>query len=181
MKKDNSHNNQNSGFKTPENYFEKFDDRLFARLSLKDEHPEVTLEQETGFTVPEEYFNSFEERLFDKLSEEKMETKVIPLFSKRTWTYVASIAAVVLLAIPLFFTNTGENEIDIEKDLSNIEIQEYLDYFSSEEFDLNTVEFASLSEEDIAELEEETNTIENELLLEYLSNEEITDDLLENL
>ncbi|EGV44039.1 hypothetical protein BZARG_1470 [Bizionia argentinensis JUB59] len=95
MKNRKLHTNKESGFKTPDSYFKDFEETLLSELVLKEKC------KTSGFNVPDDYFKNFETSNRDTVLEEKKETKVIPLFSKKTTWYAASAAAIAILLISL--------------------------------------------------------------------------------
>ena len=159
MKKLKLHNDIKSGFKTPENYFNTFEEQLLSELKLKEQV------SNSGFNEPKDYFNNFKV----DLSEVKpSEPKVIPLFNKKTMLFVTSIAAafILLLTIP-----SNNNELNFAS-LDNDTIEDYLlisDFESSELNDLitNTTAF----EDKILE-----ETLNNIPLEDYLYNNSELDD-----
>ncbi len=129
MKKDKLHNNKSSGFKTPNQYFESFEDKLFERLNQKESIKGI---ESTGYKVPKDFFDSIEDNIFDKL---KTENKpVISLQSRKTFYYITGIAASLLLLFAIFInTEKSEESLSIEM------VETYL-----ENRDLNSYEIAQL-------------------------------------
>ncbi len=76
MKKDNKHKS-NSGFKTPNNYFENFGKKLMGQLE-RDDQKKNTLNSDitSGFKTPDNYFENFEKRLMDTLQIENHEENI---------------------------------------------------------------------------------------------------------
>ncbi|MDO1501003.1 hypothetical protein Q2T40_12755 [Winogradskyella maritima] len=138
------------GFKTPEDYFESFDEKLFSKLSENSALPE---DLESGFKAPENYFENLEDTIFAKLDE----PKVVPLMQRKKWYAVASMAAVVLISAALFFQN-GTNE--------DLTVEMVENYFVSQELDSY----------ELAELLSETNYIDTE---DTFINTEFTEDNIE--
>ena len=101
MKKKSS--NKQSGFKTPTNYFNDFDENFFAKLN-SDAKLNDGIPLKTGFTLPDGYFAGFENTVLQKTSQHK--TKVISIFNAKNFKYVASIAAVLIFSI--FFKSLSE-------------------------------------------------------------------------
>ena len=83
-----------TGFNTPDNYFDSFEEKLLNKLSIE---PEINLVDETGFKIPEGYFDTFEEELLNKI--ENPETKVISFFNRRKLYYVAGVAAILIISL----------------------------------------------------------------------------------
>lgn len=138
MKNKELNNIKSPGFNLPDGYFESFDEKVLGKLdqesSLKN--------RSTGFKIPKDYFNTFENNIVNEISEQN-NTKVISIFNKKNITYVASIAAAVLLLFNLsVFDNTPS--------FDNLQIESVEDYLIDE--NVSSYEIASLlSEEDINE------------------------------
>lgn len=154
MKQNKLYNIKNSGFKTPENYFEGLEESVMNQLKLEEKI------KESGFKAPDNYFKGIEDTIFEKV---KPEPKVISIFSKRNLFYAASIAAVFVLMFSVFINKNGLTFEDLE----TASIEDYL-YIE----DIDTYELAALLTED--ELNSEY-FIETEL-----SDDSIEDYLLEN-
>lgn len=90
-----------SGFKTPENYFEGLEDRIYSQAKLKDQI------SDSGFKTPENYFDTLESRLLPQIESNK-ETKVLSLWNKKTIVYISSIAAALLIL--LYFNPSGTKD-----------------------------------------------------------------------
>lgn len=101
MKNNTLHNNQDAGFKVPENYFSNIEEQIMGSINLKSK---IT---ESGFKTPESYFKNLEQEITQKLSSKNQEPKVVTLFSKRTLLAVSGIAASLLLIITLTFKTSG--------------------------------------------------------------------------
>ncbi|WP_422108003.1 hypothetical protein [Winogradskyella sp.] len=108
MKNDKLHKIKSTGFKTPDNYFESFDDELFERI--KDEKSIGGIE-DTGFNVPEGYFDKLDDKIIGRL--EAKDQPVVKLNTRRTFFYVAGIAASLLLMLAIFI-NEGDDGISAE-------------------------------------------------------------------
>jgi len=143
MKKDKLHNIKSAGFTTPKNYFESFDDKLFERLNKKESIEGL---ESTGYEIPQSYFDSVEGNVFKRLNIE--EKPVISLLSRKTFYYVAGIAASLVLLISIF-TNT-----EVSEELSVEIVETYL-----EERNLDSYELAQLLAD--VDLLEEDFTISN--------------------
>ncbi|WP_405382622.1 hypothetical protein [Maribacter sp. LLG6340-A2] len=152
-------NNKNKNpFKTPEGYFDSFQDKLMAKLS----DDNVAIPKDNAFTVPDNYFEDFNDRINKKLSEE---SKVIPLFPvKRIMTIAASVAAIALI----FFGYQWNNDQDVNfSDLANTDIEAY---FENTEFDLSSYEIAEVlpfTDTDYSNMM--SLPIDDENILDYLS------------
>lgn len=118
------HNNT-SGFKTPDQYFEGLEDRIMAKTT--------NTKLNSGFKTPETYFDGLEDNILNTVNTTKTETKVVPLWAKKQWVYIGSIAASLALLITLTFNNTATTtdfssltETDLETYiLNNDELDNY--------------------------------------------------------
>lgn len=95
-----------------------------------DNEPKIT----SGFTTPEGYFDTFSERFSAKLPAQ--ETKVVSLYTKKTWYYAAAAIIILMLSIPIYNryaatqeidTATLENYITYQSNISEEEIVNLLD------------------------------------------------------
>lgn len=174
MKKETIHNIKDSGFKTPDNYFESFETQLLERISEKEM---INTSGDSGFTVPKGYFDSVENNVLKQLtcaelvSVTKPETHVIALKSRRTFYYVAGIAASFVLLISLVF-NTNDDKLSIDTiDTASIESYLYQEDYSNEDL-------ASLFKtDDISETNFIDVNITDDTLNEYLEHID-TEDLI---
>jgi len=203
MNKNNRH--IKTGFTTPENYFNNFDEKLLKKLSI--EKSESTLPLETGFKAPDDYFENFEETVLHTLSVEKntlstqkhtgfvapenyfdnleheilnktttTETKVVKLFSKKQFLYVTSIAAILVFS---FFILNPKNSNSLT--LDDIEYAAFEEYLNTEDLDISPLELAELYEVDSNELNNISFlSIEDENILDYLSDETTSDDYFDS-
>ncbi len=129
MKKDKLHNLKSTGFKTPDHYFESFEDKLFERLEEKESIAGI---ETSGYAVPKDYFDSVEEKVYTKLNTK--ERLVVSLNSRKTLYYIAGIAASLVLLFAVFINNDSSEEVSIEmveaylenRDLSSYELAELL-------------------------------------------------------
>jgi len=160
MKKFNLKNIKRSGFKTPEDYFDKFEASVLNQDKIKNSG--------NGFKVPEGYFETIEDTILNKVNQK--ESKVIQLFSRKSIITSLSIAASIFL---LFNLSIFEKRITFDS----------LDNETLENFVLNQ----ELESSDIANLitnpEELPNagiaeSVSDALLENYLLNSEEIEDFL---
>lgn len=135
MKNKNLHNIKSLGFKTPDNYFESFDDKLLSKL--KDEDTLNSIES-PGFKVPDYYFESFEDNILSQIDDKK-EAKAISLFSWKKAAYISGVAASLVLMYNVLF-NASENITYESLKTASVE-----DFIINE--GLSTYEIASLLED----------------------------------
>lgn len=159
MKQEKLHNIKSSGFKTPDNYFESFDDKLMQRLT---DETIIKGIEDTGFKTPDGYFNTVEDKVLKRLKP-KNETPVISIFRRKQFYYVSGIAASLLLLFAVFISQPQTEELSVDL------VENYLI-----ESDLNTYE--------LAELLVDTNMLEDDFTItETIYKEENLEDyLLEN-
>lgn len=158
--------NIESGFTTPEGYFDAFENRLFAQMKQN-----ATIPKEEGFKVPDGYFDDFENSLFDRLQEEKEDVKVIPLTRKPYLRYIAYAAAACVLffgVINFFDANSGKETYEvtdadinqfIDNDLIAMNNYDIMEAFEEENIDVSTIFEVSLNETETIDYLE--NTIES--------------------
>ena len=103
MKKEKLHNINSNGFKTPDNYFQSFEDKFFERLNEKE-----TIEgiNDSGFTIPEDYFESLDGKILNKIKDKP----VRKLHTRKVFYYVSGIAASLLLMVSIFMNGDGKTQ-----------------------------------------------------------------------
>ncbi|MBB3122574.1 hypothetical protein FHS04_000062 [Mesoflavibacter sabulilitoris] len=122
MKKENLHNIKQSGFKTPDNYFNTIEDQIMSQISLE------KIDKNSGFKVPDNYFDTIEDNILSKTKE----IKIFKLFNKKTIVTVASIAAMFVL---FFNLNPFKTQVTFDN----------LDTDTVEAYILNEVELNDIS------------------------------------
>lgn len=155
--------NKNNPFKTPEGYFDSFENKLMDKLSKT----ESIIPKDSAFKVPDNYFESFHDTLKGKLENEP---KVIPLFPiKKIIAVAASIAAIVLIALNYNWNTSSELTFS---DLANADIEAY---FENNDFELSPYEIAEVLPVTNTEYSDFLSSpIESDNLLDYL-NENVSD------
>jgi hypothetical protein len=103
MKKEKLNNINSNGFKTPDNYFQSFEDKLFERLNEKE-----TIEgiNDSGFTIPEDYLESLDSKILNKIKDKP----VRKLNTRKVFYYVSGIAASLLLMFSIFMNGDGKTQ-----------------------------------------------------------------------
>ncbi len=162
-------NKNKNPFKTPEDYFEGFNDRLLSKLR---EETDI-IPKEDGFTVPDGYFNELNKNIEKQIVSK--ETKVVQLHPYRKYYMVAaSIAAVALVFFSLNWENINTDDPTIE-DLSNADIE---NYFETNNLGLSSYEIAEVLPVDDLEISDILEyTFDEENFVEYL--DETIDDFEE--
>jgi hypothetical protein len=156
MKKNGLPYRKDSGFKVPEGYFQGFEARMMAHVS-----EEKKSFGENPFKVPENYFEQLEEKVFEKLETPSKQTKVIPLFRRKSWSYVAGVAAVAAIFFSAILFN-GNGELDFD-DLDITAVESYL---------LESLDFEKINEAPVINYEITASAnpnIDKEALFEYLN------------
>ena len=161
MKTNNKSHNA-SGFKTPANYFDGFEDRMFSKLSAENELKENT---PNGFTIPDGYFNTVEDSVFAKLNiqkdAEETSTSNTPTNRLNYW-YLSAIAAVLIVCMMV---------VNIQKTntltFDTIEITSIEDALEEGYLDISLSDITSLYEN--TELTASFD-VDDDAILEYLEN-----------
>lgn len=149
-------NNNKHGFKTPPEYFEGLDDRVFNSIHVEE------LPKNSGFEVPAGYFDQLEDVLLKKIKNSEKETKVISLFSRYKLGYVAAIAACAVVLFSIF--NREQQET-----VSNLDFALIESYIEEGSLDLEAYEVLALFDnEGIEDLSLNNNLIDQENLEDYL-------------
>ena len=156
---------KNNAFKTPENYFEGFNDRLFDRLREDDMLP-----KNDGLKVPEGYFDSLNERLSSKM-QQTASPKVVKLRPYRKY-YLAAAAVAALFVLVIGLQRFGSKELTFDS-LANSDIENYLD---NTDLGLSSYEIAEVVVLDEIAIE---NILEDQLIEENIMDylDENVDDL----
>ena len=158
--------NNKKNFKTPEDYFEGFSDRLLDRMSdTKGNQGSSLLPKSDGFNLPDGYFESLNKNIQEKLKDEI--PQVITLNRRRKFYYyaAAAVAAIVLLTIGI---QTNSSEEYTFEGLAKAEIE---DYFNNTDLGLTSYEIAEVIPVDELEISDITdNHIEDENIIDYLDN-----------
>lgn len=152
---------RDNGFRVPENYFRDFEARMMANISSIDAEENTSTAK--AFIVPEGYFESFENRMMDRLEQEAPKGKLVPLFSRKTWSYVAGVAAVLaVLLSSVVFNETREYDIE---DLDMLAVENYL--LETFEF-TNPEETEMINEAEFSFATSASPNLDREAILEYL-------------
>ena len=155
--------NHDNKFKTPEGYFDRFNERLMARLADEDDIKSDIIPTTDGFGIPEGYFDTVYPSLSSRL--QRKEAKVIALRSYRS-IYYAAAAVAALLVITLAWNWNNEPQLGFE-DLAGTDITTYLE---NNDLGLSSYEIA-----EVVDLEEVTLTdimdtqLEEAVILDYLN------------
>lgn len=165
MKKNKLHNIKATGFKTPDNYFESFDEKFFDKVSEIDVIYGI---ESPGFTVPKDYFTKVEDEILSHVIKEEAKP-VYNLIPKTSFYYAIGIAASLVLMFSLFF-NKSTLTID-GIDTATIENYLYQEDYSNDELAL-LFSGSNISETDFIDI-----SISEETLNQYLDNTD-TEDLI---
>lgn len=153
MKIQKLHTTKKTGFKVPKDYFYGLEDSIINQAKLSE------IIKSSGFKTPPVYFDSLEDKI---LAKTKQEPKLIYLFTKQNLMYAASIAAVLILMLNVFWYNSNST--------STIELAEIELYLLQQD----------ISEYELASLLTENDLITNNFIDSYISEESIEAYLLEN-
>ncbi|MFB9052916.1 hypothetical protein ACFFVB_07465 [Formosa undariae] len=165
MKLKDLHNNNNSGFKIPKDYFSNLEESILNEAKLDAKVPSH------GFVVPDHYFDNLEDTIYKKATSKS--TSKVRTLHVQPWVYVASIAACVMLMFTLTFSEKQSNSIS---SINN----ESLESFILDE-DLNTSEMATLITDSVLFGREIlNNAISDATIDNYIEREIDLEDLLDN-
>ncbi len=146
-----------TGFKTPENYFEDFEERLFSKIS------EEGFPKSTGHTVPDGYFETMEKRVSKAVINSEKPTKVIQLFPKKYFGYAAAIAACLVIGFTVFNTKTDNSSLD------SLQLAAIDTYIEEGNLNLDFYDLTSyIDDEDITDLNFDNHQFSESTLEDYL-------------
>lgn len=155
MKKNHEHK-----FKTPEGYFESFNERLMDKIAKE----ESAIPKTDGFAVPDGYFDTVHETIAKKIDPNA--PKVISLVDYKKFFYAAaSIAAILVL---VFYLSPSKVQPIQFEDLASTEIDTY---FENTEIGLSSYEIVQVVDLDASELNDindNTMELEEEVIIDYL-------------
>ncbi|CAM1348854.1 hypothetical protein [Tenacibaculum crassostreae] len=155
-----------TGFSTPENYFNEVEDTIYASTIIN------SFSKEKPFSTPANYFNTIEDSILSKINSKEKEVKVISL-RKRILQYVPTTAAAsVLLFVGINYFNTQKTTLD------DITINEIESWYENGYGTTYNEELASAIS--IADIEEELFTsISEESIEDYIivNNTLLSDDI----
>jgi hypothetical protein len=159
MKKEKISYNPKSGFRTPSSYFEGLEDEILdiAKLSenLRDK-------KSAGFTTPKGYFDELEDELLEKAN--KKEHKVRSLFTKETFLYAASIAAIVIAFASTFYINP-----ETQTSWENLELSVMESYIDDNNINFSTGEISNyIFQQGYIVGDADLNTVDSETMMNYL-------------
>jgi len=144
------------GFKTPPDYFESIEDRVFDSIRAE------ALPKNTGFKVPSGYFEQLDTVLVERVIVKEKETKVISIFSRYRLGYVAAIAACAILLFSIFNDKQAET-------ISNLDVALIESYIEEGSLDMDTYDVLALFDnEGIENLSLDNNLIDQDNLEDYL-------------
>jgi len=130
-----------TGFKVPEHYFQSFENDILNKIS--------SIPKDNGFVVDHGYFNTLETKVMQSIQEKP---KVISFSPWKRLAYTSMIAASLIIAVNVLFTNKHLDFDDIETaSLENyietgIEFNELSSFLDEETIYLNDFTKVDLSE-----------------------------------
>lgn len=171
MKKSQLHKIKETGFKTPDAYFDTFDQRLLDKMAVQKEMASIT---DAGYKVPDTYFENFDAKLEARLKYEASQEdhiKVIPMPFWRNAGLISGVAA----ALILMFTILQKSDTPLS--INQVETASLEAYLNDE--NLNIYDIASLLDEEDLVLDNFVSTSFTEESLEnYLLNNTSIEDLI---
>lgn len=131
MKNSKLHNINKAGFKTPDHYFESFEEKVLNKLQDNNTLKNI---KSSGFKIPNDYFETLDDNIPNHIKNKK--TKVIPLHLWKKAAYISAVAASVILTLNTVF-NTSKtinfNSLEIAS------IENYLIEESTSSYELVTL------------------------------------------
>ncbi|MDT0676280.1 hypothetical protein [Autumnicola musiva] len=160
MKKNKLPHKSKSGFKIPDDYFGNLEQDLMDGLFSKSEESFLHNKQvSSGFKTPEAYLENFNVEL-----PAKEDTGVISIFSRRTFYYVAGIAAVLFAVINSLFVQT-----EAEASWDNLELSAIENYIEEGYLDMPESEITNYLYEDGYNIEDaDFREVNSNAVVEYL-------------
>ena len=145
-------------FKTPEGYFDSFQNELMAKLSEEN----VEIPRDRAFEVPDNYFETFNHKLKSKLDKEPKVIQFSPF--KKLIAVAASVAAVAIIFLRFNWSSAEELSFS---DLANTDIEAY---FENNDFGLSSYEIAEVIPVTDTEFYAFLNSpIDDDNIVDYLS------------
>lgn len=167
MKKSHLHNIKETGFETPESYFDAFDDRLLKKLNVQKEMASIS---DPGYKVPDNYFENFDDMIQTHLKNDSS-PKVRPLLSWRNAAYMSGIAASLVLMISVFIKTKDNLSIN---QVETASIEAYLFNENLSIYDITSL----LDADDLVMDDFVSTTLTEESLENYLLNNASIEDLI---
>ncbi|WP_299782026.1 hypothetical protein [uncultured Formosa sp.] len=164
MKLKDLHNDKNTGFKIPKDYFANLEDSILNEARLQEKV------QSHGFKIPDNYFDTLEDQIYNKTVNKKT-TKVRTLNIK-PWFYAASIAASLVLIFTLTFSKNQTYTI------SSINNETLESFILREELDASEMS-TLITDSDVFESDILNSTISDANIDHYIESETNLEDLLD--
>lgn len=155
-------NIKETGFKTPENYFEGIEDAVFSKLETGSKLKSI---DNPGFKIPDGYLDTVEDNVLNKI-DNNSNTKVISLFSRRNLIYMSGVAAALLIMFGIFNSKQTQQVEELNYDMVEAYIIDQ---------DISTFELASMLTDD------ELSMINTDILIEAFNESSVEDYLLEHV
>lgn len=162
MKKNKLPFSRKSAFKVPENYFETLEARVMENIDSFSSQ-ETIQKGQNPYKIPKNYFEEFDEKLFEKLEKEKKQSKIISLFNRESYYYIAATAAVFVAIVTTVFFNDPEPKFG---GLNMVALENYID----ESMEFSTSDVTELFQNDsILPDVSPNNNFDEEAILDYLN------------
>lgn len=171
MKKSQLHNIKETGFKTPDTYFDTFDQRLMNKMAIQKGMASMV---DPGYKVPDNYFEDFDAKLQTRLKNEGHTKDTVKVITMRFWRNAGVISGVAA-ALILMFTLILKSDAPLS--INQVETASLEDYLNDE--NLNTYDIGSLLDDDNLVLDNfVSSTFTEESLENYLLNNTSIEDLI---
>lgn len=149
--------NHENTFKTPEGYFESFNERLMDKIAKENS----IIPKNDGFSAPHGYFEELPEKVLGKIT-----PKVVRLTNYRKY-YFAAAAIAALIVLTVIFKQENEPEFGFN-DLASAELDAYFLDTNSEFTSYELAEAVGTEDITIMDITEADDSFENKMILDYL-------------
>lgn len=164
MKEKNNTHQQQSGFRTPDNYFENLEAKLAECIfpsSNKDTLQNIP--KNSGFHVPSNYFEELESKLSSKITTQKSGKVIRTKFSRNWWYTASAIAAIFIL---LFMINPFAKQQTSSWD--DVELSAMEQYINQGYIDFSEADFSTIMGNDYLVEESSFYNMSTDAVVDYL-------------
>lgn len=165
MKKNRLPYHGKTGFQIPENYLADLEERLMSKVISSEIEAAPVEKTKNAFQVPDTYFENLEDRVMNSIQgQQKKEPKVVSLFTREAFYYVAGVAAVLIAIV----TNISVQQ-PVPQSLDNLDMLS-LESYLEESVDYSNPEISNFMEDGSFSFATSTPSsyIDQEALMEYL-------------
>lgn len=151
------------GFQIPQDYLEELEERLMLKVTPSEIGSSPLEKTKRAFTVPGNYFEDLEDRVMKNVTgQQKKEPKLISLFRKEAFYYVAGVAAVLVAVVTSI--SVPQSQPQSLDSLDMLSLETYLE----ETIDYSNPEAGLITGKMIFATSTQSTNIDQEALMEYL-------------